>query len=1317
MRFIYPLIFVFFTLFAVATAPAVESSTQKNVLILVEGTTDLRNYAMGDGRQLATLLGHFDTRFTLKGVNEYSPGEMKRYDLTFYIGFHAADPIPAAFAQDVLSLDSRIYWLNTGFEDFSKRFPVAKRFGFSVSQVDSISAFDGVRFGNRTFTKGEMNINVVNISNRKQVNVIATSFSTKRKKELPYILTSGNLTYIADSPFSGATETDRYLLFADLLHDFLGENHEESHSALIRIEDVSPLDNPDHLREIADILSAKGIPFLVGVIPFYVDPGQGIRVSLSDKPELVDALKYMVRNGATIVMHGVTHQYKGVTASDFEFWDASTNKPIKQQTAEQISQKLEMGIQEFMKNGLYPLVWETPHYTASHLLYQTVSKYFSSAMEQRLAIEDYDYSQYVPYIIKNDLYGQRLYPEDLGYVPLNPDKPISETYIQEILRGAKAMLAVRDGFASNFFHSFLDLDLLKELVDGIQKLGYTYVDLSEQSNWVKTPDRVILSGSQSYQITLKDQYLAEAYFDTEGEVVKRAVSDNRMNGPVSRTIELKPGETYKAEPSEFRAHELNFTEKVIAQANQMVKKMFVPEADWSGARVAILWNYHARGASYNDQASFVSVFRSVNINVDTIFVGQQIHLLNYNLLIAPYGFIDSLKPPDYDAIVKFVQQGGNLITDQKNDLAEELGIHFSPTQLTVRSIIDPYYQDEPISWRDFELVNRLTVENVDEVFCKHAGTGAPIAIGVSFGKGKVIFFGTSFDPLTRHGYSRYPYLLDYVKRYFRLGPIIRNENLEAYFDHGYRATWSSEDLVKQWVRAGIRRVHVAGWHEYAKYTFDYGRLIRLAHANGILVYAWLEPPQVTQKFWRDHPEWREKNYKGEDSPPAWRYAVALTEPACVDSMALKYTKLLDSFDWDGVNLAELYFESGRGFETPQLFAPMHPSAVREVRKKYGIELTKIFDESSPWYWKSNPAVESSITDYRVNKLDEVYERLLREFTDHARTKPGFQIIVTAMDSYGTPELREQIGVDMTHILALQKRYGFSLQVEDPERLWSTDPLRYVEIGRRYARLVSDSSKLMLDLNILDLSSSTRKKGTLTPFPTLIQTGTECFLLVHAAALGAPRFTYYSEQSVNAQDVPFLASAAAHDILYQRNNNSYVFEAAHSFILKLPKEIPQVLLDGMLVTASRENLYFIPAGTHTVDINLGATGAFSTSQLQPRIISSTADISALSYGMRSASFTYNSDERFLVSFSNEPTKVYLDGQHFSFTALKGNDCYSIALPPGKHDVNITTGDTFSYGVNVTSLWSTTAIAMFGFLAVVLLVGMYFVLKVLHRRTAA
>jgi len=64
--------------------------------------------------------------------------------------------------------------------------------------------------------------------------------------------------YIADSPFASATENDRYLLFADMLHDILHEQHEESHSALIRIEDVDPLQSPDQLRDIADIFVGTG---------------------------------------------------------------------------------------------------------------------------------------------------------------------------------------------------------------------------------------------------------------------------------------------------------------------------------------------------------------------------------------------------------------------------------------------------------------------------------------------------------------------------------------------------------------------------------------------------------------------------------------------------------------------------------------------------------------------------------------------------------------------------------------------------------------------------------------------------------------------------------------------------------------------------------------------------------------------------------------------------------------------------------------------------------------------------------------------------
>jgi len=1304
-------LFLFFGIWlGLHQAASAETYPLKSVLVLVEGRTDLRNYAMGDGRQLATLLGHFNTKVTIKGVNDYAPNEMKVYDFIFYVGFYARNTPPAPFLNDVLTIDKRIIWLNTGMAEFSRQFPVTKRFGFRVTSLDSLSVFDVVKSGDRVFDKGERNINVIEIRNSRQVHVLATSLSSKRKRQLPYIVVSGNLTYIADSPFASTGEADRYLLFADMLHDILGEPHEESHSAIIRIEDVSPMDDPDRLREIADILSGEGIPFLVGVIPFYVDPGQGIHVSLSDKPDVVDALKYMVRNGATLVMHGVTHQYKGVTATDFEFWDGNTNKPIKGETADAISKKLEQGIQEFFKNGLHPLLWETPHYTAPFLLYETVSKYFSTAIEQRLSIEDFDYGQYFPYVIKKDLFGQTIYPENLGYVPLSSDKKVSERYVQSIIRNAKENLYVRDGFAACFFHPFLDLDLLRQLVDGIQQLGYTYIDLSEETNWVKTKDRVVLSGTQSYTITLQDQYLVEGYFNSKGELIKRSISENRIPGSVTKQIELQPGEIYAAEPAEFRPREVTFLENVAAKANQILKKTFSVEVDWREARVAILWNHYAKGAAYNDQASLASVFRTVNLRVDTIFVGQELKLQDYNLLVVPYSFVDSLKPADYDAIVKYVQEGGNLITDSRNDLAEEFGIHFSRDQIRVRTIRDRYFPEEAISWRYFELMNKIIAENVDEVFCQDAATDAPVVIGKSAGNGKVIFFGARFDPVSQEGYSHFPYLLEYVRRYFQVGPIVRRENLEAYFDPGLRSAVSVEDLVKQWVRVGIRRIHVAGWHEYPKYTYDYGRLIRLAHANGILIYAWLEPPQVTQKFWLEHPEWREKNYKGQDAPPAWRYAVALTDTACLAQVAGYYRTLLEKQDWDGVNLAELYFEAGKGFETPLLFTPMHPSAVKEIRKKYGFDVSTIFDPNSPWFWKTNPTVRTEVTNYRVNKLTEVYNRLLKEFTEIAGRKQGLQIIVTAMDSFGSPELREQLGVDMSQILSLQKRYDFLVQVEDPQRLWSTDPQRYVQIGRRYEQLLGDRMKLLLDLNIL----SFRAKADITPFPTLTQTGTESFHLVNAAANGAPRFTFYSEATVNPQDLLYFSNAAASDVRYERIESGYFVEAQRSFVLKLPREIQRLQLDGLLLSPSREDLFMIPAGTHTLSLAAGATGAFSTSRLEPRILSSTANLLALGYGMRNALFSYEADQRALVSFTNEPTQVLLDGQPYAFTTMRGNDCFTIFLPAGRHEVEVITGDTFSYGINVTSLWSTTAIAIFGLIAVVLLVSMYLLLKILPKR---
>ena len=58
------------------------------------------------------------------------------------------------------------------------------------------------------------------------------------------------------------------------------------------------------------------------------------------------------------------------------------------------------------------------------------------------------------------------------------------------------------------------------------------------------------------------------------------------------------------------------------------------------------------------------------------------------------------------------------------------------------------------------------------------------------------------------------------------------------------------------------------------------QLIEACHRNAILVYAWLELPHVSEKFWADHPEWREKTGVGQDAQLDWRKLMNLQNPDC-----------------------------------------------------------------------------------------------------------------------------------------------------------------------------------------------------------------------------------------------------------------------------------------------------------------------------------------------------------------------------------------------------------------------------------------------------
>lgn len=134
--------------------PVVADELPKKVLIVVEGATSLRNYAIADGRQLATLLGHFTVTTKVLGVREYQRGEVEAHDIVFYIGFHASNVVPSHFLDDILATTKTVVWMNTGFREFSLRPEVKSRFGFTVARFDSVSEFSSVKMGRGFLRKG-----------------------------------------------------------------------------------------------------------------------------------------------------------------------------------------------------------------------------------------------------------------------------------------------------------------------------------------------------------------------------------------------------------------------------------------------------------------------------------------------------------------------------------------------------------------------------------------------------------------------------------------------------------------------------------------------------------------------------------------------------------------------------------------------------------------------------------------------------------------------------------------------------------------------------------------------------------------------------------------------------------------------------------------------------------------------------------------------------------------------------------------------------------------------------------------------------------
>lgn len=494
------------------------------------------------GEVQAIAAGNLASRFgrvRLEPMADYVAGEMTAYSGAIYIGHGDGAFIPQAFIDDVVITDTKVLWAGAGIEKLGWSPGFVESFGWDPVATAAAAREDitFIDYNGKSFEKPQQGstVRVPVLSNPDKVTVLGTArcgdlrepmqCSRADSGVMPWAIRSHNLTYVGDIPVTATKERSNSIAFADLYYDLLAPDTQPTQKAAVRLEDVGPMAEPAHLRKVADLLYERGIPFQIAVIPFYVSKRTDIRaddrfvgLSLLDKPDVVDAIKYMQKRGGQIVQHGTTHQYGSLqnpyvssrAGEDFEFvrsqcsatmqppyefeeckeesWVAVTG-PVGTDTVDEHEERVRRGRDVLIEAGLgEPIAFEVPHYGSTPNAYLGIGRVFDTRYESvtyynglvsgkepsmsKASLQIFPYSVY-------DIYGTKVLPENLGNVSPKMINNHPPRMPDDIIYNAELNLAVRESTASFFFHPYLDPAYLEDVVDGITQLGYEFVPATE----------------------------------------------------------------------------------------------------------------------------------------------------------------------------------------------------------------------------------------------------------------------------------------------------------------------------------------------------------------------------------------------------------------------------------------------------------------------------------------------------------------------------------------------------------------------------------------------------------------------------------------------------------------------------------------------------------------------------------------------------------------------------------------------------------------------------------------------------------------------
>lgn len=666
----------------------------------------------------------------------------------------------------------------------------------------------------------------------------------------------------------------------------------------------------------------------------------------------------------------------------------------------------------------------------------------------------------------------------------------------------------------------------------------------------------------------------------------------------------------------------------------------------------------------NEESDYQKMFSNFGMPMEIIHEDEldTLDLSDVDVLIITQTVADHYI--DEARILEAVGSGLNLLVEKHQSLGQQLGVEFGAGTKSVEGLIDKVHPTVDIFWDTKEMIPMIVNTNLS-VHCLSKDKSTPIVVSGQYKKGSFIYTSVgAYANLVDLQYYKIPFMMQILSQTFGFDLNIKRDQLIVYMDWGYYYDQDPEQLAQRVKKSGISEIHLSAWYEIDKTKTFYDKFINACNGQGILVYAWFELPMVTETFWHDHPEWREKTGTDKEAHISWRYLMAMENPDCMAAIKAYISEYLGYFNWDGVDIAELYFESPDGFEAPETFTPLSDDVRQAFKAKSGVDPIELFNASSPYYYSKNDnTIKTQFLQYRRDLITALNEEIIRYVKSLKKESLPYSIYVTQIESIKDSKMYDNIGVDSNAFIKLQNKYDFLYIVEDPFTLWALGPARYSEMSTYYKGKMNSDKDVLFDINIVERS----REAYENLYPTLKQTGLELYDLVSHSMSLSDRVCLYASHTVSDDDYDWLPFVLANKSQVERIDDFHIKTSSENTFKYLGDMTnKQVIIDGKISPFVNSDFILVPKGTHCIEFRVLDEQRYKN---ELRILDFNGEIQDFKGDINSIEIEYQEKRNVLVRTNKMPSKILLDGVETPLEILYNGHSFIVKGPLGNHKLTL------------------------------------------------